>query len=128
MQEEMETMKIDCQTFEKGLVHLGFRMPPEESKEIFSLVDSDHDGAIDLTEFTRFCLEIPSVTWKAERARRGVLSGNNGSDFDREIEKAAQDMANEVMRPTSPRPAYSAKEEEISLGKVVFKGEKFFWR
>ncbi|CAM9509175.1 unnamed protein product, partial [Choristocarpus tenellus] len=71
---------------------------------------------------------IPSVTWKAERARRGIIGGAQGTDFHREIEKAAQDMANEAIRPPSPAHAARGTHGCISLGKTVFKGEKFFWR
>lgn len=56
----------------------------------------------------------------------------------RELEKAARDIANEAVIASDPAEGgHSAgaaaaeaarKEPPVALGKIVFKGEKFFWR
>ncbi|CAM9273121.1 unnamed protein product [Ectocarpus sp. 12 AP-2014] len=100
---------------------------------MFDHLDANGDGSIDLAEFTRFCLEIPSMTWKAERARRGILGNNAGEHGDRELEKAARDMANETVSASDAAEGglggeLAKLEPLVHLGKIFFRGEKFFWR
>eukprot|EP00903_Cladosiphon_okamuranus_P020676 g18985.t1 len=124
----MRDRLITASSFQRGLTTLGFKLTEEETTSMFQQLDTNSDGNIDLAEFTRFCLEIPSITWKAERARRGIL----GIEGDRELDKAAQDMAMETVASgdaSNVSGAGMAKlEPVVDLGKIVYRGEKFFWR
>ncbi|CAM9641846.1 unnamed protein product [Ectocarpus fasciculatus] len=91
----MRDRLITSASFQHGLTTLGFKISTEariikkrftslrETAKLFDHLDANGDGSIDLAEFTRFCLEIPSMTWKAERARRGILGNNAGEQGDR---------------------------------------------
>ncbi|CAM9501837.1 unnamed protein product, partial [Sphacelaria rigidula] len=80
------------------------------------------------------------MAWKAERARRGIING-----ADRELDKAARQMANEAVNVKdnvggstdmtggvnanmSQAEAAESQGPLVSLGRTVFRGEKFFWR
>ncbi|CAM9731047.1 unnamed protein product [Scytosiphon promiscuus] len=125
---------ITSVSFQHGLTTLGFKTSEEETAGMFDQLDTNRDGTIDLVEFTKFCLEIPSMTWKAERARRGILGNSPGLNGDRELVKAAQDMANEAMNASEYVEGGlgvvgGAKvEAAVDLGKMIYRGEKFFWR
>lgn len=59
--------------------------------------DTNNSGAIELSEFTHWCLDIPTVAWRAERVRR-TLNGNGDS-----VEHAAAVMADEALQvPVAP--------------------------
>ncbi|CAN0505080.1 unnamed protein product, partial [Phaeothamnion confervicola] len=51
---------------------------------------ADRNGRIEVSEFARFCRQIPTLAWKAERARRGD-----------DIGRAAWEMSFEVARAVS---------------------------
>lgn len=89
---------ISPAAFERGLRSMGFNLQPEEIASIFTTFDEDGSGTIEFSEFTSFCLRIPSVAWKAERIRRGVTSLN-----DEDIDKAAKSIHAEMMVPRSPK-------------------------
>ncbi|CAM9523503.1 unnamed protein product [Pylaiella littoralis] len=149
----MRDRLITTASFQHGLTTLGFKLSDkarhttvlistrcvlrtQEAETVFQHLDSNNDGNIDLAEFTRFCLEIPSMPWKAERARRGILGNNPGVHGDRELDRAARDMANETIAVSDAAEfgsrvdaAGPAKlEPVVDLGKIVYRGEKFFWR
>ncbi|CAM9534676.1 unnamed protein product [Ectocarpus sp. 6 AP-2014] len=135
----MRDRLITSASFQHGLTTLGFNISTEarimqsETAKMFDQLDANGDGSIDLAEFTRFCLEIPSMTWKAERARRGILGNNAGEDGDRELEKAARDMANETVSANDAAEGglggeLAKLEPLVHLGKIFYRGEKFFWR
>jgi Ca2+-binding EF-hand superfamily protein len=44
---------IDLSEFKTLLAHLGFRLPHEEAKRVFDIIDGDKNGSIDLEDFTR---------------------------------------------------------------------------
>ncbi|CAM9359212.1 unnamed protein product, partial [Ectocarpus sp. 8 AP-2014] len=146
----MRDRLITSASFQHGLTTLGFKISAEartmqndyeallgfareETAKMFDKLDANGDGSIDLAEFTRFCLEIPSMTWKAERARRGILGNNAGELGDRELEKAARDMANETVSANDASEGglggeLAKLEPLVHLGKIFYRGEKFFWR
>ncbi|CAM9712187.1 unnamed protein product, partial [Choristocarpus tenellus] len=59
--------------FETALQKLGkeaFQFNSLELEHVVNTFDSDENGTIEMCEFMEFCLSIPSLPWKAERARR----------------------------------------------------------
>ena len=59
--------------FEAGLRTLGrqtFDLDAVELDHLVSTLDSNGSGTIELDDFMTFCLSIPSLPWRAERARR----------------------------------------------------------
>lgn len=59
--------------FETALRKLGqraFDLDEMELEHLVSTFDSDGNGTVELDEFMTFCLSIPSLPWRAEKARR----------------------------------------------------------
>jgi hypothetical protein len=54
--------------------------------ELMSTFDTNRNGVIELSEFMEFCMAIPSLPWKAEKARR--LSTGTSDDNDSLAEAA----------------------------------------
>ncbi|CAM9594416.1 unnamed protein product, partial [Hapterophycus canaliculatus] len=137
---------ITSASFQQGLATLGFNINDEASTDrlegmcsgrglassqasettaMFVQLDNNGDGTIDLAEFTKFCLEIPSMTWKAERARRGILGSSPGLEGERELVKAARDMANEAIANENMEGGQGALngvplEPAVDLGKMIY--------
>ncbi|CAN0488682.1 unnamed protein product [Laminaria digitata] len=77
--------------FEDALRKLGkrsFDLDELELEHLVSAFDSDGNGTVELDEFMTFCLSIPSLPWRAEKARRL----NNAESKD-ELNVAARKVA-----------------------------------
>ncbi|CBN79555.1 conserved unknown protein [Ectocarpus siliculosus] len=90
--------------------------------------DTDGSGTIELSEFIRWCLDIDTMAWKAERVRRttgGQTSGGHGKRGDGEIgiDEAAARMAGEVAQAQLP-----PEQPRFPLGTLIYEGSKLFWR
>eukprot|EP00904_Undaria_pinnatifida_P002500 jgi/Undpi1/12250/HiC_scaffold_5.g01926.m1 len=101
--------------FEAALRKLGKRMFDLDEMELEHLVqafDTDGNGSIELNEFMTFCLSIPSLPWRAEKARRL----NNAESKD-ELNVAARKVARRRSSLTA-----------VSIGNLIHQGSLFFWR
>lgn len=61
--------------FEAALRKLGkraFDLDELELEHLVAAFDTDGNGTVELDEFMTFCLSIPSLPWRAEKARRCV--------------------------------------------------------
>lgn len=59
--------------FETALRKLGqraFDLDEIELEHLVTTFDTDGNGTVELDEFMTFCLSIPSLPWRAEKARR----------------------------------------------------------
>lgn len=59
--------------FEGALRKLGqraFDLDEVELEHLVTTFDTDGNGTVELDEFMAFCLSIPSLPWRAEKARR----------------------------------------------------------
>lgn len=59
--------------FEAALRKLGqraFDLDEVELEHLVTTFDTDGNGTVELDEFMTFCLSIPSLPWRAEKARR----------------------------------------------------------
>ncbi|CAN0342956.1 unnamed protein product, partial [Ectocarpus fasciculatus] len=59
--------------FETALRKLGqraFDLDEMELEHLVTVFDTDGNGTVELDEFMTFCLSIPSLPWRAEKARR----------------------------------------------------------
>lgn len=59
--------------FETALRKLGqraFNLDEMELEHLVTTFDTDGNGTVELDEFMTFCLSIPSLPWRAEKARR----------------------------------------------------------
>ncbi|CAM9759866.1 unnamed protein product, partial [Ectocarpus fasciculatus] len=120
--------KIPFDHFQRGLRILGLTIPEEDEREIFKTFDTDGSGTIELSEFIRWCLDIDTMAWKAERVRRttgGQTSGEHGKCGDGEIgiDEAAARMAGEVAQAQLP-----PEQPRYPLGNLIYEGSKLFWR
>ncbi|CAN0216058.1 unnamed protein product [Ectocarpus sp. 6 AP-2014] len=120
--------KIPFDHFQRGLRILGLTIPEEDEREIFKTFDTDDSGTIELSEFIRWCLDIDTMAWKAERVRRttgGQTSGGRGKRGDGEIgiDEAAARMAGEVAQAQLP-----PEQPRYPLGTLIYEGSKLFWR
>ncbi|CAM9179114.1 unnamed protein product [Chrysoparadoxa australica] len=107
---------ISGEAFEKALNDLNpdhFSLSKAEMAELIEHFDSNNNGLIELSEFMEFCMDIPCIPWKAEKARR--LRHCDSSDS---LAEAARTI--ERRRTSSVR--------SISKGDMLHKGSKFFWR
>ncbi|CAN0406137.1 unnamed protein product, partial [Ectocarpus sp. 12 AP-2014] len=90
--------------------------------------DTDGSGTIELSEFIRWCLDIDTMAWKAERVRRttgGQTNGGHGKrgDVGIGIDEAAARMAGEVAQAQLP-----PQQPRYPLGTLIYEGSKLFWR
>eukprot|EP00903_Cladosiphon_okamuranus_P018620 g17140.t1 len=101
--------------FETALRKLGqraFNLDEMELEHLVTTFDTDGNGTVELDEFMTFCLSIPSLPWRAEKARRL----NNVESKD-DLNVAARKVAR---RRSSLRA--------IPIGKLIHEGSRFFWR
>ncbi|CAM9449508.1 unnamed protein product [Ectocarpus sp. 4 AP-2014] len=101
--------------FETALRKLGqraFDLDGMELEHLVTVFDTDGNGTVELDEFMTFCLSIPSLPWRAEKARRL----NNAESKD-ELNVAARKIAR---RRSSLRA--------VPIGELVHQGSRFFWR
>lgn len=64
--------------FETALRKLGqraFDLDEMELEHLVTTFDTDGNGTVELDEFMTFCLSIPSLPWRAEKARRCLELG-----------------------------------------------------
>ncbi len=78
----------------------------------FDYLDTNHDGNIDISEFMELCMAIPTLPWKAEKARQ--LGKNESTD-------TIVDAARNIERRKSIG-------KTIPIGEKLYEGKKFFWR
>ncbi|CAM9715689.1 unnamed protein product, partial [Pylaiella littoralis] len=105
--------------FETALRKLGqraFDLDEIELEHLVTTFDTDGNGTVELDEFMTFCLSIPSLPWRAEKARRHDMMLNNAESKD-ELNVAARRIAR---RRSSMRA--------IPIGILLYQGSRFFWR
>ncbi|CAN0382584.1 unnamed protein product [Ascophyllum nodosum] len=101
--------------FEAGLRTLGrqtFDLDAVELDHLVSTLDSNGSGTIELDDFMTFCLSIPSLPWRAERARR---LRNAESKEDLNVAARKVDRRRSSLRA-------------IPIGTLLHQGSQFFWR
>eukprot|EP00752_Nemacystus_decipiens_P002760 g2578.t1 len=101
--------------FETALRKLGqraFDLDEMELEHLVATFDTDGNGTVELDEFMTFCLSIPSLPWRAEKARR-----LNNVESEDDLNVAARKVAR---RRSSLRA--------IPIGKLIHQGSRFFWR
>ncbi|KAG5176992.1 hypothetical protein JKP88DRAFT_265274 [Tribonema minus] len=107
------TMTAD--DFERALRELSpqhFPLSAAELDELMAHFDANRNGRIELSEFMEFCMAIPSLAWKAERARR--MSAVDGPEA---LTEAARNS--ERRRSTC---------KAVDLGEKIHDRKMFFWR
>eukprot|EP00611_Tribonema_gayanum_P008108 TRINITY_DN17570_c0_g1_i1.p1 TRINITY_DN17570_c0_g1~~TRINITY_DN17570_c0_g1_i1.p1 ORF type:complete len:503 (-),score=199.45 TRINITY_DN17570_c0_g1_i1:72-1505(-) len=107
------TMTAD--DFERALRELSpqhFPLSAAELDELMAHFDANRNGRIELSEFMEFCMAIPSLAWKAERARR--MSAVDGPEA---LAEAARNS--ERRRSTC---------KAVDLGEKIHDRKMFFWR
>ena len=73
--------------------------------------DHNNDGKVSIDEFKNYCYDIPTVPWKAERAR---------------LERSGE--LSKLKAQLSRRFKASDLNDDHSCGKEVFQTSKFFWK
>jgi Ca2+-binding EF-hand superfamily protein len=65
------------------------KLSSEDINELFCDFDSNGNGVIDLSEFVEWCMAIPTLAWKAEKARQlgNCDSTDNLAEAARNIER-----------------------------------------
>lgn len=61
---------IDLSEFKTLLAHLGFRLPHEEARRVFNMIDENKNGSIDLEDFTKTIFDDEGISGTSDRHHR----------------------------------------------------------
>eukprot|EP00752_Nemacystus_decipiens_P003647 g3361.t1 len=126
-----EEEHIPFSRFQTGLLRLGLTIPAEDEREIFKTFDTDNNGTIELIEFIRWCLDIDSMAWKAERIRRTTADSDGCAGRDSASiggKCAGIDQAATAMAAEASKAQLCSEKPRHPLGKLIYEGSKLFWR